>query len=663
MKLLLSALFASLILLSTVGAQGKFQEMDKDSLLTTLKNETIDTNRVKIYLVLHNKFRLSEFLKARSYADSAYLLAKDIKWQKGIAKSSLELGTSFSLTGEADKAIEFLNESLKASESLGDTRTEANAYMTLGNIEYDKGNYAEALPNYYKCFDKFKETDYYPGMSAALIWVGIIYQYGQQDYEKAIETYKDADKYAIIGSSDLNRSYIVSNLADIYHEIKEYDSAIAYSEKSIEIKTKFKDTRGLSNTFNNLANVYYDIENFDKALEYYDKSFELRKSISDSTGIATSFVNLGKVEIARNNYQKSIDYSNQGLAIASRIDHKEAIREAYEFLSLAYEKRGDYRASLAAYKEYKTISDTLFNTESEKILAELNTKYDTEKKENKIAMQASEIARQESANQRNVALIIALVVASISLVVVIILIRSRSRKKEQLLIQENELKVRDAQMSAAINSQEKERSRFAKDLHDGFGQMISVLNLNLKSLNDDKEKSHEVFENSSKVLEEMYTELKSICFNLMPQTLIQHGIGPAITEFANRINASRRIHVAIDLFGLDERLPELVEISLYRITQEWVNNILKYSDATTITVQITKEAAELTLLIEDNGMGFDKNLLINGKGNGWSNINSRVNLVKGEINLDTVPQRKGNTLIAELTLEKQSLENLHTAGI
>ncbi|MEP4532748.1 MAG: ATP-binding protein, partial [Cyclobacteriaceae bacterium] len=155
----------------------------------------------------------------------------------------------------------------------------------------------------------------------------------------------------------------------------------------------------------------------------------------------------------------------------------------------------------------------------------------------------------------------------------------------------------------------------------------------------------DVFENSSKVLDDMYKELKGICFNLMPETLIKSGVVDAIREFATRVNHTGKVFVEVDTFGITERLQDLQEISIYRITQEWINNVLKYSDADKITISLTSDEEEITLLIEDNGSGFDKNDLINGNGNGWKNMNSRANLIKGELELDTTAGIRGSSLI------------------
>ena len=143
----------------------------------------------------------------------------------------------------------------------------------------------------------------------------------------------------------------------------------------------------------------------------------------------------------------------------------------------------------------------------------------------------------------------------------------------------------------------------------------------------------------------MYEELRRICFDMMPNTLLQHGLSAALQEFCGRINKADQVSMELDLFGLEERLANLQEVSLYRIVQEWTNNILKYGKAENITVQLTADENELTLMIEDNGPGFDKELLINSKGHGWKNIHTRTKLIDGEIEFDTHEQRRGTTFI------------------
>jgi two-component system, NarL family, sensor kinase len=140
----------------------------------------------------------------------------------------------------------------------------------------------------------------------------------------------------------------------------------------------------------------------------------------------------------------------------------------------------------------------------------------------------------------------------------------------------------------------------------------------------------------------------------MPQTLIHQGLAAALREFADRINGSGKVFVEVNIFGLEARLTELQEISIYRIAQEWVNNVLKYSDAKKVTMQVTCDDKEITLLVEDDGMGFDRELLLTSKGNGWKNMTSRANLIMGELDLDTQAGIRGNTLVMNASLTSKT---------
>ncbi|MFT7233560.1 MAG: signal transduction histidine kinase [Cyclobacteriaceae bacterium] len=637
-------LFFSLSFLLSHG-QPQFDNLDLDSLNLVLSEAKEDSNKVKTLLLMHDKFRLSDFPKAVDLAGKAYNLSKKIGWNAGIARSANVHGVALSLTGLGDEASEVMSEAVVYARMVGDTATEANCYMTLGNIQYDKSAYSEALVYYFQCLAAYKSINNQAGMSSALIWIGIIYQYAQKDYDMAIATYNDAMKAAKLGNANLNLGYITSNLATIYYEKGQYDSALVYYEKGVVIKKKYNDTRGLANAYNNMANCHYEMANFSESLSLYEESYQTRLSLQDSTGIATSLVNMGKVYEKLGQPNSAEDFIKRGKSIAFRIEFKEVIQQASLLLSQLAESKGDFEVALSEYKAYKQVSDSIFNVINDETISELKTKYETEKKEQQIALQQLELSEKQAENQRNLVIIGGLIAVVLFLLIISLLIRSRSRKKQALLVKEAEVILRETQIEAALNSQETERKRFARDLHDGFGQMISVLNLNLKSLEKGEPDREQVFQNSSKVLDDMYKELKGICFNLMPETLIKNGVVDAIKEFSNRVNQTGKIVITVDTFGITDRLSDLQEISIYRITQEWINNMLKYSDADKVTISLTKDEEEITLLIEDNGQGFDKEQLTNGSGNGWKNMNSRANLIKGELELETTKGVKGNTLI------------------
>jgi len=216
---------------------------------------------------------------------------------------------------------------------------------------------------------------------------------------------------------------------------------------------------------------------------------------------------------------------------------------------------------------------------------------------------------------------------------------------------ERELCIREAQIQASIQSQEIERKRFARDLHDGMGQLISALRIALHNVNKEStlEERIAIASKGESILNEMYHEIRSIAFNLMPQTLVQEGLVPALKEMSQRINGSGKIVIRINSFDMPQRLSEVQEISLYRIIQEWINNVYKYAEATLIEVQLIRHDEEINVTIEDNGRGFDPAILQQGSGNGWKNITSRLNLIKGVIDIDSRPDVEGTTAVIKLS--------------
>lgn len=276
----------------------------------------------------------------------------------------------------------------------------------------------------------------------------------------------------------------------------------------------------------------------------------------------------------------------------------------------------------------------------------MQVKYDTEKKEQQISLQAAELAQKQTRIERDTVIILALVVAVALSIVILVLLRGRQRRRAEMQRKEGEIALREAFIRASIESQENERKRFARDLHDGMGQWISSLRLVLEALQDARDDAEriEVLDRADKIMGDINHEFRSIAFNLMPHTLIHYGLKAALGEMVNRLNTMNQAVFSVTAFAFPERLPELVEVSLYRVVQEWTNNILKYSDATRVEIQLTGHDDELVILIEDNGRGFNVDVLKRGAGNGWNNIRSRMNLIKGSVDVDSANGRTGTTL-------------------
>jgi len=140
------------------------------------------------------------------------------------------------------------------------------------------------------------------------------------------------------------------------------------------------------------------------------------------------------------------------------------------------------------------------------------------------------------------------------------------------------------------------------------------------------------------MLDSSIREMRRVAHNMMPEALIRFGLDTALTDFCNDINQSGALKVDYQSFGLaDVAIDQTVSITLYRIVQELINNTMKHSGATSAIVQLTKSNGLLSVTVEDDGKGFDPKILEYAKGIGWVNIQSRVEYLKGSINVQTKP--------------------------
>ncbi|WP_323756782.1 sensor histidine kinase [Roseivirga sp.] len=556
--------------------------------------------------------RLSRYDEAMIYINKSiaiYLTSND---NRSAADSYLNKGNLLNSLGAMDSAYVSFQNALKEYEALDLKSMMPYALINMATVAVQLDRLEDAKKGFVRSKDILIEGDKNPQLLGfSYNGIGGVYQ-AKDLYDSALLMFMEGEKYALLAQNEYLISMVYNNLGDTYAHKQEYKTAITYLDKAHELKTKIGDQAGLASVSITLASTYGDLGEYKKADKYY----------------------------------------LEGIKLAEQVDDKVTKRKAYQEMYLFQKELNNFANSLSYLEKFMVLDDSLINNRNLDKIAELNTQYETEKKEQQIALQEAQLGEQELKLERNRLLMIGLVLIAILFLAIIFLVRNRAKKNEQLILQQAQLKLRETELNAVINSQEKERGRFARDLHDGFGQLISVLKLNLSSLTDKDaqypEKRLEVFKNGESVINDMYAELRSICFDLMPQTLVKKGVTIALKEFGDRITQSKKVVCEVMVFSNKERLPEIVEISLFRICQEWVNNVMKYAEASHITIQLTRDETELTLTVEDDGKGFDAEFFYSGKGNGWKNIQTRLNLIKGEFDLDTQPNRVGTMMTVNL---------------
>ena len=162
--------------------------------------------------------------------------------------------------------------------------------------------------------------------------------------------------------------------------------------------------------------------------------------------------------------------------------------------------------------------------------------------------------------------------------------------------------------------------------------------------------NQQAFERSMDMLDSSIKEMRRVAHNMMPEALVKFGLDTALKDFCNDINQSGALQVNYQPIGMENAVIEqTTAITIYRIVQELINNTMKHAAAKTAIVQVTRSGGQLTITVEDDGAGFDTAILKQSKGIGWSNIQNRVDFLKGTLDVRS-EKEKGTSVHIELNV-------------
>jgi two-component system NarL family sensor kinase len=192
---------------------------------------------------------------------------------------------------------------------------------------------------------------------------------------------------------------------------------------------------------------------------------------------------------------------------------------------------------------------------------------------------------------------------------------------------------------SVLKGEESERSRMARDLHDGLGGLLSGVKINLSSMKGNSiitSENAQAFDHAIKLLDTSISELRRVAHNLMPETLNHYGLKTALNDFVGEMSKNPATELTFNFFGADIRFESQLELTAYRIAQELVNNALKHSGAKKIDLQLIADLDRICIQVVDNGKGFDANSK-SGDGKGLVSIRDRVTANNGRIEIESVP--------------------------
>ena len=579
-----------------------------------------------VTLFAHNTDSLSKVIDSKTLNDKQQL------------EALVRLAGSLA-TKDFDKCIERSNEGLKLAAQLKDSVAIGQLYNILGEASYFKGSYDVAAKHMY---DAVRILEPRNKAMAALVFNNLGKLYRKiKELDKSIENYDRAmELYSSLNDS-AGVQMIWNESGVPFEYMGNYEEALRRYKKSLEIARARKDLQGVGYALSNIAGSLMLQQKYDEAVSYMDQSLAIRKEVKDTFALALTYSDLGSLFIAMGDLEKakvSIELSNQ---LAIQLKYPGLLAANYQQLSDLYKKQGEFELALEFAGKATTMRDSVFNIAKSEQITELNTKYETEKKEQQIALQKIALSRKNY------------IISGIGIILLLgvflgFMIHNRNKLKQEARLREEILKQQELASRAVLEAEEKERQRIGLDLHDGVGQMMSAAKINLSTFLSDIEVPNEEerlrVDNIMSLIDESCKEVRAVSHSMMPNALLKAGLASAVREFLNRID-SKVLEVNLYTEGLDERLDTTIETVLYRVIQECVNNVIKHSGASRLDISIIKDEDGLSATIEDNGKGFDTSDTSIRNGIGLKNIETRINYLKGEVNIDSSPGHGTVTVI------------------
>ena len=483
----------------------------------------------------------------------------------------------------------------------------------------------------------------------------------------------------------LNVATNYGNLCWLYMDMNQYTRALDYGLMGIKAGEHYVDTVGLLVSINNTALCHLRMNNNIKAIVLLKKQLEIGKRVNRMRSVrnalinlTASYFNLGDIEgLAKttaalnefNSQDADLDNKSRCLQYISNSDNyilqkkfvlaEEQLQKGISIAladSLNSELLTMYQSmTLVKFAQHNFVTGNLYQVkwdelneaDNEKELSEyeleLETKYETEKKSAKIISQQAQLKQQLTINY----LVIG---AAIGLLIISLLAYHAYRQKQKLQqqrIADLETQQQLTSTEAVLKGEEQERTRLARDLHDGLGGMLSGIKYSLNTMKGNlimTPDNAQAFERSIDMLDSSIQEMRRVAHNMMPEALVKFGLDTALKDFCNEIQQSGALYISYQSIGLENMvIKQTAEITIYRIVQELVNNIMKHAAAKNAIVQVTKTSGQLAVTVEDDGRGFDTNILNKVKGIGWSSIQNRVEFLKGT--LDVISEKEKGTSV------------------
>jgi len=468
-----------------------------------------------------------------------------------------------------------------------------------------------------------------------------------------------------INVSDLINSFCdLANKLDDYHlqsdcqfylgsrafEKEQIDEGIKHYKNISELALKHQDSTLYYNNQLNVAMLIGSYQNDpETSITIYKSLIPYFKKRNDTERAFLSSLNLADQYYKLNQPNTSIQILLDANSIKIQTDTIASKQLLHTDLSDYYEAIGDNNKSLKHLKISNILKDSMDIKDQSKAIADIQEKYKTVEKEKQLA--------------KNKNTILALIGTVFFISIIAFLTYRSIKRKQHIAEQEKELEIQKTTqilkekeietINAMVEGQEKERLRLAGELHDNLGSTLATVKMQVENLERNLEKVDDpkgLLSKTNTLINEAYQKVRRISHERNSGVMAKEGLLPAVQKLAKQISSSGKLKIEVQDFGLENRLSNHLEITIFRIVQELTTNIVKHAKATEASISLTQHDNELNIIVEDNGKGFKVGKLETKNGMGLGSIERRVEHLEGSMEVDSTIG-KGTNIIIDLPIQ------------
>jgi len=587
------------------------------------------------------------------YLNKFYVSSKKINYSKGIVEYFRIKAVSYFIQQKEDSVQVAIQKAFGEARRLKNQKELALVMDLKGWIFQNKEQYDSAT---YYFIDALKIADSNNDIkfSAEIANNLSILFWTIGDFKKAA-TYASG---AYFNGLKLRDTMLMSNglfnLGNAKGQLKQYDSArILYRKVTELITDPSKYNYVLFRALSNDAAMLSEENRTDESIKKYKEILQLSSKVPPSL-MAYIYSGLGAAQLKKNLPADAEVNLTKAVSIAQRANDSYSLRDNYLLMAKIKKARSDFKSALFFREKYDSLNEKMMNEATTKNMHALEKKYNSAKKDNQIARQQLSLVENKNIIQTENNINAALISGIILLLFVALLVYRNFRNRHKILKQSEELKMQkiqelenEKQLIAArslLQGQEEERTRLARDLHDGVGGLLSGVKLSMSNMKGNfflSEENALAMSNVIMQLDQSIAELRRVSHNMMPESLIKYGLKEALENYCETLNISGKIKVQLQTYGMEERMEQSNEIVAYRMVQELLNNVIKHADAKNVLIQLVRKQDHFTLTVEDDGKGFDPKEISSGAG--LQNIKARAEYLNGT--LDIVSSRGEGTSV------------------